>query len=398
MPTTVTDRELRGSDFSVGISKQTTKGSIDASPVFTPYRRSEGKTSKVVNYTEDPTVNNELQGLTQIKETVDLTAEISAVFSKQSVDLLEQALHGAETVITETDTDIAATATGFTSASNAFGSFAVGDGFWVSGFADSDIDGFYIASSVAAGEIVTTIAPAATEAAGESVTIETRRVWNAKSPTYNAIQTAATDLSAVDDVNYHTLYDAILNSFTAEIGETGIVTNSASFVAEQEIEGFAAISGQTYAAPLTDEAVTSEKSGQSAVVGFYVNGLSQTCKVKSLSLEVNNNYEKDDSAACNSLYDRGQPSFTGSIVVRSKISNPFEWRNYSWNGTRVEIGVLIRHGGGDQTFIMFRQCVINEPSMPDSQGAIANTEAGFTCEKDSDANVTVAVYKNWAHA
>jgi hypothetical protein len=352
----------------------------------------------VVNYTEDPTVNNELQGLEQFKETTELTAEISAVFSKQSVDLLEQALHGDEVSVTVTDTDIAATATGFTSAGGGFGSFLVGDGFWISGFADSSIDGFYIVDTVVAGEITTTIAPPAAETAGASVTVETRRTWNAKAPTYNAIQTAATDLSAVDDVDYHTLYDAILNSFSAEIGETGIVTNSASFVAEQEVEGSAAISGQTYASPLTDRAVTSEKTGSSAIKGFYVNGLSQTCIIKSLSLEINNNYEKDDSAACNSLYDRGQPSFTGSLVARSKISSPMDWRDYSWNGTRVEVGVLIKHGGGDETFIMFRQCVVNEVSMPDAQGAVANSEASFTCEKDSDANVTVAVYKNWAHA
>ena len=396
MSTTVSDRELRGSDFNVGISKQTAKGAIDSNPVFTPVRRTEGKTFKTISYTEDPTVNNGMQGLEQIKETEDLGAEISATFSKQSIDLLTQALHSDPVAVTVTATDISATATGFNSVGGDFGNLLVGDGFWVSGFTgDPTINGFYIVAAIDANDITTTIAPPATEAAGDSVTVETRRFWNADLPTYNAIQTRATDLSAVGSVNHHTIYDAILNSFSGEIGETGIVTNSASFVAEKEVEGSAAITGQTYAAALTDRSVTSEKSGESAIKAFFVNGLSYTCKMKSLSLEVNNNYEKDDSAACSSLYVRGQPSFTGSCVIRSKVSNPFIWRNYSWDGSKVEITVLMRHGNGDESAIVFRQAIITEATMPDGNGAVANTEASFVCEKDSAAEVTVAVYTNW---
>lgn len=396
MASTVSDREMRGSDFAVFKSQQTAKGAINVSPVFTKMRRTEGKTSKVLGYTEDPTVNNEMQGLEQIQETKDLTAEIQATNSKQTVGLIIEALHGVEVAITVTDTDIASTATGFTSVGAAFGSFLAGDVFWVSGFADADIDGAYIVSTGAAGEIVTTIAPPSTEVAGASVTVETNRTWNADLPTYDTLQTQATDMSkGGDNINYHTLYDAILNSLSIEIGETGITTNTASFVAEKELEGSDIISGQTVAPLNTDKSVTSIKGGDASIQGFYLNGLSATCIIKSLSLEINSNYEKDDSAACDSLYVRGQPSFSGSSTVRSKISSPFDWRDYSWNGTRVEIAVRMSHGNGQETAIVLRQCVITEASQPDGRGAIANTEASFVCEKDTDAAVTVALYRNW---
>ena len=402
MTTNVTDREMRGSDFSVGISVQTDKGVIDPNPVFTPYRRTEGKTSKTVNYTEDPTVNNGLQGLEQIQESKDLGAEISSTFSKQSVNMLIQSLHAAEVAVAIAESDISATATGFESVAGDFSDVLVGDGIWVDGFADTTINGFYIVSAVDTAAnphtITTTIAPAATEAAGAAVTIDTNRYWNADSPCYNTIQTRATDKSAAGEVSHHTLYDSILNVFSGEIGEVGIVTNSAAFVAEKEVEGNAAIAGQSYGPAYTDRSVTSVKGGDASVQGFYVNGLSQTCIIKSLSLEINNNYEKDDSAACDSIYVRGQPTFSGSCVVRSKISNPFIWRDYSWNSTRVEIAVLVSHGNGEETLIMFRQCVVTEANQPDGNGAVANTDATFVCEKDSDAEVTVAVYRNWTPA
>lgn len=399
MTTNVTDRVMRGSDFNVGISVQTDKGVIDPNPIFRPYRRTEGKGAKVINYTEDPTVNNGLQGLEQIQESKDLTADLSSTFSKQSVNMLIQALHAPEVIVAIAESDISATATGFESAAGDFSSVLVGDGIWVDGFTDTTINGFYIVSAVDTSTnphtITTTIAPAAIEAAGAAVTIDTSRYWNADSPCYNTIQTRATDKSAPGEVSHHTLYDAILNVFSGEIGEVGIVTNTANFVAEQEVPGNEEIAGQTYAAPFTDRSVTSVKGGDAAVQAFYVDGLNYTCIVKSLSLEVNNNYEKDDSAACDSLYVRGQPTFGGSLAVRSFISDPFEWRDYSWNSTRVEIAVRVSHGNGEETFIIFRQCVVTEATQPDGNNTVANTEATFVCEKDTDAEVTMAVYRNW---
>lgn len=56
----------------------------------------------------------------------------------------------------------------------------------------------------------------------------------------------------------------------------------------------------------------------------------------------------------------------------------------------------MRHGNGDESAIVFRQAIITEATMPDGNGAVANTEASFVCEKDSAADVTVAVYTNWS--
>lgn len=397
-PTTVPDRELRGSDFSVGISAQTTKGAINSNPVFTPVRRREGRTSKVISYTEDSTVNNRMQATEQIQDTEDLTAEITASFSKQSVDWLIQAIHADEEVVTETEDDIAATASGFTSASSGFADFELGDGIWVSGFDNDEIDGFYIITAHANGVIGTYPVPPATETAGESVTIETRRSLSADAPTYNAIQTLAVDLSKVGDIDHHTLYDAVLNTMSMEIGETGIVTATGAFVAEAEVPGSAAISGQTYGAALTDRSVTSRKNAQSAVKAFYVDGASATCEVKSLSLEINNQYARDDAAGCDAYYTRGQFQVTGSVNVRSRISDPFQWRDRSWNAERVSIGVRVSHGGGDETYLIVRRAVVTDVTMPDGNNVAANTEASFTAEENLPTGTTIEVYRNWTLA
>lgn len=397
MVTTVNDRELRGSDFSVGISAQAVKDVIDNNPVFIPVRRTEGKTSKVVNYVEDPSVNGNFQALEQIQDSEDLTAELSTVFSKQTVEWLIQAIHADEVEATVTNTDIAATATGFTSVSDEFTNLQVGDGIWVSGFVDTTINVFYIiATKPDNGEITTTVAPAAAEVAGASVMITTNRSLNEDAPTYNAIQTRAVDNSkGGDNINYHTIYNAIINSFSMEIGETGIVTATTSFVAEAEVGNSDAIAGQTYSAALTDRAVSSRKNAEAAIKAFYVDNAEATCIVKSMSIEINNQYQKDSAAGCIPFYTRGQFQCGGSIVVRSKISDPFDWRDKSWNGTRVSIGVRISHNATDETYIVMRRNVVTEVTIPDGNNVAANTEASFQSEENFATTTTIETYRNW---
>ena len=396
MPSTVNDRELRGSDFRVGISFQAVKDLIDPNPVFVPVRRTSGKTNKVIGYVEDPSVNGRMQAQEQIEDTFDLSCEIESVMSKQAVDLLIQALHADTIPVEVSGTTIEATETGFATTGGGFASLQPGDGVWVSGFTDATINGFYIVASGDANAIVTTVAPADEEAPGAAVTLQTRRAFNADSPSYSAIQTRGTDLSQPGEINYHTLYNAVPNTLSFTIGETGIVTASVAFVAEMEVEGTDPITGQTYAPARTDRAVTTKKGAQSTIRAFYVNNLPAGGAVKSMSMEINNNYQKDPAAGGDAFYARGNFQASGSLAVRSKISNPFTWRDYSWNATRVAVGVRMSHGNGEESFILVRRAVVNDVTMPDGNNVIANAEANYTAEEDVSAGVTVAVYKNWA--
>lgn len=401
MPSIVNDRELRGSDFRVGISKQAEKDIVDANPVFTPVRRTEGKTSKVVSYTNDPSVQVPGQAQEQIQENQDLTMELSSVVSKQTIDWMIQAANAETTQRAVTATDIAATATGFTTTAEDFSVFPAGAGIWISGFADTLINKFYIVASSTADEIVTVEAPPATELSGASVTITSNESLNDDLPTYNIIQTRASDKTQADDINYHTLFNGIINTISMEIGETGLLSATANFVAEGELakaDGTTEdrpIAGQTISAPLTDRALTSRKNAPSGVRGFFVDDVSATCLVKSITIEINNDLQKGEAAACEATYTRGQFGVSGSAVARSKISDPFIWRRRAWDGSRAKIAVLLSHGNNDETYIALNQNVVTENVMPDGNNVAANSEISFVSEKDTVRNRTIEIYRNW---
>lgn len=404
MPTNVSDRELRGADFKVGISPQTEKDVIDTDPVFSPMRRTEGKTNKTVNYTNDPSVQIIGQAQEQIQDTQDLGMELSSVVSKQSIEMLIQAIHAETITNLVSSTATAATASGFTSDTDEFGPLQEGDGIWVSGFSDADINRFYIITGKTSdGEIATYPAPAATAAMGDSVEIRSNRSLNEDKPTYNALQTRATDLSQVDDINYHTIFNGIINTFSMEVGETGLLSSTMNFVAEDEVteaDGSVStrpVSGQSYLTPATDRAVTARKNAQAAVKAFYVDDESATCSVKSITIEIDNQYQKDEAAGCEAYYTRGQFAISGSAVVRSKISNPFVWRNRSWNAIRAKIGFRLSHGNGEETYIVVNRNTVTEHTQPDGNNVAANSEISFVGELEPVKGHTVEVYRNWGH-
>lgn len=392
MPSTVNDRLTRGRDFSVYKSVQTVKGAINTSPALIPFRRTTGKPNVAIGYVTDDTVAADNQGQQNIQDTKEYTTEIASSFSKQSVLLMIEAIHAGQTVYTLTNTTTSSDATGFTVAAAAYAALGVGDGFWVSGFATTSINSFYIVKTKdASNHISTTIAPAAAEVAGASVTVKSNKSKNADLPTYNLIQRQVPNLSEVALISYLSLYDSVIDTFSMEIGETGIIQSNAKFVSDRRVEGTLPISGQTVSAPLTDRSLSAVLN----VAGFYLNGLSATCDQKSMSIEIANGYAKDDAAGCGPQWARGNIAVSGSMSYRSRISNTLQWEAIYQNSTLVQIGVRVTHGGGDETYITFPQAVITEHEQPDGSNDVASSSMSFGAEGNAAFGGTVGIYTNW---
>lgn len=390
--TIVTDRLTRGRDFKVGILAQLTKGVVNTTPAFEPFRRTSGKPKQTIGYTQDDTIQTTNQGQANIQDTNEFGMDVEASTSKQSIRLMMQALHGDETIFTVTATTIAAVATGFTVPAGTYAALSIGDGFWVTGFVNTLINGFYIVAGKTGGNtIATTIAPVATEIAGASVTLKSNKTLNADLPTYNLLQRQVVDVSAAGGISYMTLLDGVVDTHSIAIEETGIVKSSTSFKAERRVTGTAAIAGQTYAADSTDKAVSSVLN----VLGFYVDGLSLTCIQKKLSIEVANGYVGDDAAGCARQFARGQFAVSGSVSFRSRISNTLDWEAIYLAGTLKSIGVRINHSATEETYIVIPQCCITEHSQADGSSDVASHEVSFGAEGSAIVNYTTAVFKNW---
>lgn len=391
--TTVTDRLTRGRDFTVAYLPQLTKGVVNTTPEFIPLRRTTGKPKVAIGYTQDDTIQVTNQGQEQIQDTKEYTMDVEASTSKQSIRLMMQAIHGDQVAFTNSSNLVAALVDGLTVSATAYAALAVGDGFWITGFTNPLLNTFYIvASKGGSNKIVTTIAPVATEAAGATVILTSNQTANDDLPTYNLVQRRTKDNSAAGSVSYLTLYDAVIDTLSLEIPETGISKTNAAFKAEKRVDGNLLISGQTTAAITTDKAVSVVQN----IIGFYVDGLSYTCIQKNLTIDINNGYSGDDAAACSRQFARGQFEVSGSMAFRSRISNTLDWEVIYQDGTRKGLGVLISHGGtSDQTYIWIPQAVITEHNQADGSNDVANHEVSFGAEGNAAAAATIMIFTNW---
>lgn len=392
MATVVTDRQLSGGDWRFYLSPQTTQGAVDASPVFTPFRRTEGRLLKALSYTQSAEVSLDFNPSDQVQDGKELTAELSFEATKQSIGYLIAAIYGTETVVTQTSSLIASTAGGFQSTDASFTNFNVGDYVFVTGFANTLLNRTYrITAKADADNISVEPAPAAVVAAGDSVTVETNRTTNANDATYFTGQNRVIDESKVGDVDYETAFDGLINAFSLEVGESGIIGGSQTIQFGREVDSNAAISGQSDGAAGTDAPLSAVQN----LANWYLAGVSALCSLKSATLSISNENQRDQAAGCVDRYVRGQPTITIEGVSRSSIANSMVIRDYCYNSTRIGFGLEFDHGNGDKTVISIPKCVVTSWTSADGQNTISNDEFSMGAEKDATLGYAIAVFRNW---
>ena len=392
--TIVNDRSLSGNDISVYLSPQTTKGAIDVSPVFDQFRRTEGKPKQEITYVQSSEVKTNRQGRKQVQDASTFTGEPAFELSQATAPYLDAMLHGSST-----DNGASAVATigsdalGFVSSSNDFANLSVGDWFVASGFVDTALNVAYkISVYVDDNNIETTVAPASVEAEGASVTLESLKTSSGSFQTYFTTQTRTVDKSATGDIDYRTFFDAIINTGSIEVGETGIVTGSFALSIENLLPGEALVSGQTDN-PVNTSDVVSAIDNISAI---YVDGLDSNCGVKSFGLEYNNNYQGDRSAACpGERYAFGDIDVSGALVTRSVISDTFDWRDKFEASTPFALATYFTWSDGRWMILEILRAKLTEHNMPDGSNVVSSNEMSYAAEEDQVTGKTVQLFRNF---
>ena len=394
MPSTVATRLMSGNDINLYTSEQTAKGAINSSPVFTPIRRLDGAGKTTTSYIQSKIVKGNRQARPNIRDRNEYGLSLSSELDKQGIRFLQAAIHSAAaTTVTTTATTFAAVSGGFSS-SAAFSSLSVGDYIWWTGFAASGLNRCYrVVTKPSSSSITTYPAPSTTETAGATVTLTMKKSASGSSQTYYAVQTRSFDDSKTSDTDFHTLYDAIIDSFSLDIPDTGLASYKLEMIAEAKNSGTAAIASQTDAAAATDDPI-------SAVVNisdFEIAGVTQINEVKSMSIEVKNNYSKDAAAGSQGMRTAyGDIDVSGKIAVRSMTAAPFTWRDYYEAGTEVSVAVRITHTTGVETVLVMRTVKVTDWSMANGSNAIANSECSFMAEEDATTLTTIEVFTNWS--
>lgn len=387
------ERNLRGDDIVVYYKEQATKGEVPANPDFTPIRRTSGKAVKALSFVQSEEVKANRQGKPNIVDTKDISFELSAETTKQSIFMLGAALQSNLVSSTVTSSTISFTATGMSSTAADFASFDEGDYIFVTGSGTAaDNRTYYITTKTSDSAIVTSPAPDTVVAAGDSITVTSNKFVSGSTQRYFVIQNRTKDTSRVGEIAYETYYDQQVGSANIEIGESGIIGNTVNFAgdSESEVSGFAAVAGQTDNAADTSDVLSATNN----VTRFWQDGVPLQCLIKTMSLEVSNNLIDDPAAGCGTERVNGDFTASASITARNRIDDSMRWKEDYHNQVTHEYAVELKHNDTDFTIIQVGKGKITEHSMPDGNNTVATSEMTVAGEEDS-RGITVAVYKNW---
>lgn len=392
-PTTGIDRQLTGSDFNSFVAFQTAYNAVNSPLVLRPLRKASGGIKYAPTYVQSPERPADREGVPQVQDVATLDATISSGVSIQSFELFRASVCGASEVeFTNTANTYAATATGFTGTSGWANNLAVGDWFFAEGFTNPLNNVAYRVVSKTATDVTTYPAPAATQAAGASITMKSFKTVTGDTPTLLIMQDRAPDDTAAGGVSYKTAYNGFINTANMTIPETGPLTYETTVQFEKIIAGNAIVAGQSDSAAYTDDALSAVQN----IEQFIVNDVFATCSVKSMSFEYNNNNQIDQAAGCTQRIGLGQISLSGSIVGRSPKSNPFVFRNYYEQGTNVlGTGVVLNFGSGKKAVIIMDRVKITEHEQSTEANVVASSSCTYNAEKGQYGK-TLRIFRNFS--
>jgi len=377
---------LQKIDRAVFVANQATEDDI-TTPVFTEFRRASGQPVKTVSYTQSAIVDSSGQAPDQVYDNFELNAALESEFSDGSVEYLRRAIHGTTTLVDVTSTTIASTSSGFDSgAANAFANLEVGDYFYISGFADADLNTWHhILVKADDNIVVTSTTPASVEAAGESVTVYSRKTTSGKVRYYDIVQERI-------DTKYQSFYNGAIDTASISIGESGIVGMSLGYVFSKKLDQETAIAGQTDGA----EDLSNSYSAAVNVKGFFANGVSQTCKIKSMNFEINNGYSSDSAAGCgDKVIAKNSINAQATISARAQKATPFAWTNLSENQTDTSFAAWMQSKAGDQDIVIaMDRCKVTDAVLTDGD---VFTTSDFTAIAQGSTNqdTTITIYTNY---
>ena len=138
------------------------------------------------------------------------------------------------------------------------------------------------------------------------------------------------------------------------------------------------------------------KGSHDGLTALYIDGVDSACSVKSLSIEMTNNYQPARSLSCKGeQYTYGDFTLSGSLATRSTTDNTFDWENKQIDGTAISISALFEWPDNKWLIIDITNAKLTEHSSTGGSNTIVSNEMSFAGQEDLASNSTIQLFKNF---
>tara|TARA_Y100000310_G_C20659926_1_gene804152 strand:+ start:104 stop:1270 length:1167 start_codon:yes stop_codon:yes gene_type:complete len=385
--------DVKALDISVFRAPQSAQDNV-TSLVFTKVHNLSAEGLAQPSYVQSEIVDTDGQAAQFIYDDRELSSTVETEYKDGTPARFNRAIHAVESITNVTGTDIATTATGYDSgASNAFADLTVGDFFWPTGHHDTGLNiAHHITAKADDNNVTVAVAPTSVEAAGGSITIYSRKNTSGKTRGYEAFQTRKLNTSLGDNTSHQTLLNGAINTFGITMDTGGIIKVSEASLYEKKVDGVAALAGQT------DGVADSSASYSSRinVKGYFVDGVSELCRFKTMDIQIDNGYESDSASGCDSkVLAKGPITSTMTITSRMAADDSDKWENRNSDTSyTASFAVLIASNDGATEVIYAQDNSKITESKPVINGKFAEVSLVASGQRSVNQNTTITSYRN----
>ena len=326
---------------SVGlyVSKETTWGETPSSPAMTQVRYTGTSLERKKESVQSEIIRDDRMRDTIAEVGYKADGDISIELAYGSYDLFLEALLGNDfATVTRTATTISASTGGtIADSGNGLANFVVGQNVKVTGFSNASNNRIYRITSVAAGSIGVSPAPAVNETAGASVTITGTYLRNGTAKKSLLLEKRYTDLA-----NTFEYFNGVrVGSMRLDFIAMQLIKGSFGVLGKGVVAGTATVAGSSVAA--TPNPVLSASANVGSVTK---NNTALTTGIRSINLEIMNNLREQTQIGQKELagvgygftevkgsieaYFDGLTNFYNDVLNHSAIS--LSWRLTDTNG------------------------------------------------------------------
>ena len=326
---------------SVGlyVSEETTWGETPSSPAMTQVRYTGTSLERKKESVQSEIIRDDRMRDTIAEVGYKADGDISIELAYGSYDLFLEALLGNDfATVTRTATTISASTGGtIADSGNGLANFVVGQNVKVTGFSNASNNRIYRITSVAAGSIGVSPAPAVNETAGASVTITGTYLRNGTAKKSLLLEKRYTDLA-----NTFEYFNGVrVGSMRLDFIAMQLIKGSFGVLGKGVVAGTATVAGSSVAA--TPNPVLSASANVGSVTK---NNTALTTGIRSINLEIMNNLREQTQIGQKELagvgygftevkgsieaYFDGLTNFYNDVLNHSAIS--LSWRLTDTNG------------------------------------------------------------------
>lgn len=373
---------LKAASNEVFLTAQALEGQVDADPVWQKFRRTDGRVGQQNSFEKSSELKADLQAtkntLTDVAYSNTFSVEVT-----QNIMLLARSILMNNV---ETPVDVTAATISFDETANEIEDSGAGftdvvEGQWVfvTGANNAALNKpYYVVSRT--NSILTVIDVPFDELAGADITMVGTMLRSGNTAHLLSVQGRDEHTGATDDTDYRTQIDAVVDTFSITVPETGIMTGSSDIIAATQLPDLEPVSGQTDA-PVDESDVLG-----SAVnfTGFFPDQITTENNFTDVTIDIIRNTGIQNAAGKLGAKCVAQDiiAVTGTLTSLRRASDPAEEEDKFDNSVRFNISFGFLWPDGKSLIITMRRMIYTDGSIASATGEFANFAGTYDAEQD----------------